>query len=211
MQESAGPVFNLFPTPLKKLSGVCGELMAARLAEELLPRVVVANSSSSKLAHSAPLAADEDPVLAELAQLLLPHVSAFGALLLGEALDWHIKEMWLNVLEPGGRQGLHNHANSFVSGVIYLTRCHPSTNTVFVRAPGGSDFVFQNANARVKLGPYNADKWVAPDPQPGDVVLFPSYLLHEVPENRGARRVSLAFNAIPSRLDSWGYTLSLSR
>jgi hypothetical protein len=43
------------------------------------------------------------------------------------------------------------------------------------------------------------------------MLLFPSYLLHEVPINRGGRHVSLAFNAIPNRLDSWGYTLTLSR
>jgi hypothetical protein len=82
---------------------------------------------------------------------------------------------------------------------------------VFLKAPGGTDFVFNNVNARAKLGPYNAGKWVSPDPTPGDLVLFPSYLLHEVPTNTGDRRITLAFNAIPNRLESWGYTLSLSR
>jgi hypothetical protein len=39
------------------------------------------------------------------------------------------------------------------------------------------------------------------------MVLFPSYLMHAVPPNQGARRISLAFNAIPARLDSWGYSI----
>jgi hypothetical protein len=34
------------------------------------------------------------------------------------------------------------------------------------------------------------------------------YVLHEVPANAGARRVTLAFNAIPHRLDTWGYGVS---
>jgi uncharacterized protein (TIGR02466 family) len=143
--------------------------------------------------------------------LVAPHVVDFGELLFGERLEWSIKELWINVLETGGRQALHNHANSFVSGVIYLTQCDPSANTLFVKAVGSADFVLNNTNARATLGPYNAGKWVSPDPDAGDLLLFPSYLLHEVPTNRGGRRISLAFNAIPNRLDSWGYTLNLTR
>ena len=59
-------------------------------------------------------------------------------------------------------------------------------------------------------GAYNADKWISPAPEPGDVVLFPSYLMHAVPINPGERRISLAFNAIPTHLDSWGYRVSFS-
>jgi ectoine hydroxylase-related dioxygenase (phytanoyl-CoA dioxygenase family) len=47
-------------------------------------------------------------------------------------------------------------------------------------------------------------------PEPGDVILFPSYLMHAVPPNPGERRVTMAFNAIPSRLDSWGYAVSFN-
>jgi hypothetical protein len=39
------------------------------------------------------------------------------------------------------------------------------------------------------------------------LILFPSYLLHEVPVNPGGERVTLAFNAIPDRLDAWGYAV----
>ena len=39
----------------------------------------------------------------------------------GERLGWSLKEMWVNVLDTGGRQAMHNHANSFISGVVYLT------------------------------------------------------------------------------------------
>jgi len=42
----------------------------------------------------------------------------------------------------------------------------------------------------VTTGAYNADKWISPSPEPGDIVLFPSYLMHAVPTNRvsGASR-----------------------
>jgi ectoine hydroxylase-related dioxygenase (phytanoyl-CoA dioxygenase family) len=47
-------------------------------------------------------------------------------------------------------------------------------------------------------------------PEPGDVVLFPSYLMHAVPTNPGGRRITMAFNAIPTHLDSWGYRISFA-
>ena len=59
-------------------------------------------------------------------------------------------------------------------------------------------------------GPYNADKWVSPEPAPGDLALFPSYLMHAVPPNAGEQRITLAFNAIPTRLNSWGYEVGFT-
>ena len=129
---------------------------------------------------------------------------------MGERMRWYLKEMWVNVMETGGRQAMHNHANSFISGVAYLTRTHPEARTVFMRPLGGTDFSFKNDHAGVRTGPYNAEKWISMPPEPGDVVLFPSYLLHAVPTNPGERRISLAFNAIPTHLDSWGYKISFS-
>jgi hypothetical protein len=75
---------------------------------------------------------------------------------------------------------------------------------------GASEFALRNTHAGVRPGAFNAEKWVAPQPAAGDLLLFPSYLLHEVPRNLGESRVTLAFNAIPHRLDAWGYTLSLA-
>ena len=79
-----------------------------------------------------------------------------------------------------------------------------------MRAPGGTEFSFKNDHNGVETGPYNADKWISPAPDPGDIVFFPSYLMHAVPPNPGGQRITLAFNAIPTRLDSWGYKIAFS-
>ena len=168
------------------------------------------NNASSQLSHTAMLRPGDSPLLADVAAAVTPRLGEFGALLFGQALGWSIKEMWVNVLDTGGRQAMHNHANSFVSGVLYLTPTHADSRTVFMKAPGGTDFAFRNDHAGSVTGPYNADKWISPQPEPGDLVLFPSYLMHAVPPNAGERRITLAFNAIPTRLDSWGYTVSFS-
>ena len=168
------------------------------------------NNASANLSHTALLRPSDSPLLVQLATLLTPTLVEFGALLFGQALGWSVKELWVNVLDTGGRQAMHNHANSFVSGVVYLTPTHPDAQTVFMKSPGGSDFAFRNDHAATTPGPFSGDKWVSPAPQPGDLVLFPSYLMHAVPPNPGEQRITMAFNAIPTRLDSWGYQISFA-
>jgi uncharacterized protein (TIGR02466 family) len=114
------------------------------------------------------------------------------------------------MLETGGNQPLHAHANSFISGIFYLTPSHPGSHTVFVRPPGGFDFSFRHHTRSAAVGPYNAGKYMVPEAEAGDLVLFPSYLYHEVPRNQGDQRITIAFNAIPDHLDCWGYRVSFT-
>jgi hypothetical protein len=206
MQEVVG----LFPTPFMRVPAALRPDLVSGLVAHFTARAAQENNSSANLVHTAMLRPSDSPLLVEAAGAITPLLGDFGALLFGERLGWSLKEMWVNVLDTGGRQAMHNHANSFISGVAYLTRTHPDSRTVFMKPPGGTDFSFKNDHAGVNTGPYNADKWISMAPEPGDVVLFPSFLLHAVPANPGERRISLAFNAIPTQLDSWGYKISFS-
>ena len=200
-------VIGLFPTPFMRAPGLLGDSLVSQLVEQFSGQAQRANNSSPNLAHTTMLKPGDNPLLLEVARLVAPKLTDFGALLFGERIGWLIKELWVNVLDAGGRQAMHNHANSFVSGVVYLTPTHPDSRTVFMKSPGGTDFIFKNDNDKVVAGPFCADKWVSPPHAPGDMVLFPSYLLHAVPPNPGERRITLAFNAVPTQLESWGYTI----
>ena len=201
-------VFGLFPTPLMRVPQALPADLVRGLVEHFSAIADRDNSSSPNLSHTAMLKPQDSPMLVAAAQAITPKLAAFGALLFGEALGWSIKEMWFNVLDAGGRQAMHNHANSFISGVAYLTPTHPDARTVFMKSPGGVEFSFKNDHADVETGPYNADKWVSPQPEPSDLVLFPSYLMHAVPGNPGPRRITMALNAIPTHVDSWGYRIT---
>jgi uncharacterized protein (TIGR02466 family) len=203
-------VTGLFPTPFMRVLGALPAGLVASLVARFSGLATRDNNASANLSHTEMLRPADSPLFIEAASLITPKLADFGALMFGERLGWSIKEMWVNVLDAGGRQAMHNHANSFASGVVYLTPTHPEARTVFMKSPGGHDFAFKNDHARAQLGPYSADKWVSPQPEPGDMVLFPSYLMHAVPPNPGARRISMAFNAIPTQLDSWGYKISFS-
>ena len=203
-------LIGLFPTPFLRAPQALDAGLVAGLVEHLAARVDRENSSSQNLSHTSLLTPADSPLLVVAAGLITPKLVDFGLQLFGQRLGWSIKEMWANVLDAGGRQAMHNHANSFISGVVYLTPTHADSRTVFMKSPGGSDFAFRNDHADVAQGAYNADKWISPQPEPGDLVLFPSYLMHAVPPNPGPRRITLAFNAIPTQLDSWGYKISFN-
>ncbi len=204
-------VIGLFPTPFMRVERLLDRTLIDALLRQFRTAAKNTNAKSNLLVHTELLVPESEELLLQASKRIAPKLVAFGEHLFGEALAWSIKEMWVNILETGGHQSLHNHANSFISGVLYLTPSHPSATTVFAKSPGGSEFIFNNTNTNATMGPFNAGKFIMPEAAPGDMVLFPSYLLHEVPVNRGAQRISIAFNAIPDALDSWGYTVRFSK
>jgi uncharacterized protein (TIGR02466 family) len=210
VQASNNEVFSLFPTPFMRVPGALPQPLVEGLVAHFSAQARQDNNASANLSHTAMLKPADSPLLVQAAGLITPQLSEFGALLFGERMGWSLKEMWVNVLDTGGHQAMHNHANSFISGVVYLTPTHESARTVFMKSPGGTDYSFKNDHPGMVTGPFNAEKWISPQPQAGDIVLFPSFLMHAVPPNQGERRITMAFNAIPVRLDSWGYAVSFS-
>lgn len=200
----------LFPIPLMRCTNLLPSDLVAEAAEAIRNVRIEKNLRSDQLFHTEVANPLDTPVFRKMADLASPKMEEFGYLLFGEKLIWTVKEMWTNMLEAGGSQTLHAHANSFISGVFYLTPSHPGCRTVFVRPPGGADWTFRHHTRTAAMGPYNAGKYVLPEANPGDLVLFPSYLYHEVPRNQGEQRITASFNAIPNALDCWGYRITFS-
>ncbi|MEL6101465.1 MAG: TIGR02466 family protein [Pseudomonadota bacterium] len=199
----------LFPTPVMVAKGVVNSTAVDRARARAIAHLDQENSHDARLQHSAIMDPGRAPFLPPLAPVIDQQLEEFGVALLGERLKWFLKEVWVNRLGTGGHQATHLHANSLVSGVVYLTPSHPSANLIFERSQGGGQFVFSNFHAGSDVTPYNAARWQIPDIAAGDLVLFPSYLLHGVPRNEGDERISVSFNAIPERLNSWGYSIQM--
>jgi hypothetical protein len=108
-------------------------------------------------------------------------------------------ESWFHITDRGGWFGVHNHALHAWSGV-YCVR-HDSEDT----APGSGrlNFLHPNATAAMymdlSIANLRAPYSMGPRSlrlQPGQLVLFPSWLLHQVTPHEGqARRITVAFNA----------------
>lgn len=204
MEELVG----IFPTPILIGRKVVPEALVAALIAQFEATQTGPNVRTALLSHTPMADPRSHENFAAVLRAVAPRLRAYGRALLGEEMGWAIKEIWINRMETGGAQKMHNHANSFVSGVIYLTETHPSAATVFHRQVGQTTFQLENQNARCTVGPFNSPIFAMPPVEPGDMVLFPSYLMHEVPPNQGAPRMTAAFNALPERLDSWGYVLN---
>jgi uncharacterized protein (TIGR02466 family) len=200
----------LFPIPLMRSPGLLSPELKDAAVAAIRSSKIENNLRSGQLFHTEVADPRNNNLFQTIAELAGPKLVDFGELLFGEKLRWTVKEMWTNMLETGGNQTLHAHANSFISGIFYLTPSHPASRTVFVRPPGGYDFSFRHHTRSAAMGPYNAGKYLLPEAEPGDLVLFPSYLYHEVPRNQGEQRITIAFNAIPDHLDCWGYRVTFT-
>lgn len=203
-------IFELFPTPVLFCKRVLTPEQCVALIQQFERDAIQENKGHKDLMHTQIFSPQLDARFSFVRNAINPYLVQIGSMLFGENLNWIIKEMWINFLKTGASQSMHNHANAFVSGVLYLTTTEASSQTVFIRGLGERGFVFKNSNQGVQTGAFNAEKWIAPAPEVGDLILFPSHLLHEVPTNQGGLRISLAFNAIPNRIDSWGYGISFS-
>lgn len=110
----------------------------------------------------------------------------------GPEIKFEITQSWLNYSNPGESHHKHRHANSVVSGVFYF-EADPDTDAIHFdnEMPGTISIPPTNFNI------YNSRSWRLPV-QTGDLVLFPSHLIHYVkPVEGDKQRISLAFNVFP--------------
>lgn len=102
--------------------------------------------------------------------------------------EFYITQSWANITKPGGFHHPHEHQNSLISGVLYMS------------AEDGKDgILFTNEKYnRIELAhkettEYNSAKFV--HVKTGDLLLFPSELTHQVETTMSnSDRISLAFN-----------------
>jgi uncharacterized protein (TIGR02466 family) len=133
-------------------------------------------------------------VFADLKKKLDRHAAAFAADLAFELGGGKLRldSLWVNVLKPGAAHSGHIHPHSVLSGTVYVAT-----------PPGASALKLEDPRLPLMMAapPRRAD---APDagqtfvyltPEPGTVLMWESWLRHEVPPNRAkAERISISFN-----------------
>lgn len=122
------------------------------------------------------------------------HVAAYA-----RALAWDLRggrlemsDCWANLMGPGSAHSLHLHPHAVISGTYYV-RTPPGSAGLKFEDPRLSRLMaapMRRGGAREALRPH-----VSVAARAGRVVLFESWLRHEVPAGGSAReRVSLSFN-----------------
>lgn len=134
------------------------------------------------------------PIFADLVKALDAHVAAFAEDLEfdldGRALK--LEDIWINILPEGGSHGSHIHPHSVISGTTYVAMPEDSS-ALKLEDPRSARMMA--APTRRKGAREELQTFVYAKPQVGDVLMWESWLRHEVPMNMSEDdRISVSFN-----------------
>jgi uncharacterized protein (TIGR02466 family) len=132
------------------------------------------------------------PELAALKEIVVEHVRQFAWKVISAhpKHDFYLTQSWLNFTRSGQSHFRHFHTNSLISGALYVNALAGTDRICFFRNSPLQILVSDDQNS-----PYSATVHRV-DVNVGDIVLFPSWLTHEVETTTGSHlRTSLAFNA----------------
>ena len=134
------------------------------------------------------------PIFADLQKALDKHVAAFvedlGFDLQGRKLK--CDSFWINILPEGGTHGSHIHPHSVISGTTYVAMPE-GTSALKLEDPRHA--MMMHAPLRLKTAPESLQPFVYVKPEVGEVLLWESWLRHEVPMNMSEdERISVSFN-----------------
>jgi uncharacterized protein (TIGR02466 family) len=133
------------------------------------------------------------PQFADLVKRLDKHVASFAKTLRFDLTrKLKLDSMWINVLNPGGVHTSHIHPHSVISGTYYVTTPKGSSALKFEDPRLG---LMMAAPTKKANAPPAAQPFVYMTPEPGTLILFESWLRHEVPPNQAREpRISISFN-----------------
>lgn len=127
-----------------------------------------------------------DPAFADLAKLLTRHAAKFA-----EECEFdltrkpRLDSLWVNLLRGAGHHAGHIHPHSIISGTLY------------VEVPKGSGAIrFEDPRLPLMMAaPTRPDTFVAVEPHAGLLLLWESWLRHEVlPAAGKGERLGISFN-----------------
>lgn len=128
------------------------------------------------------------------------HVDTFAFKILECQKDiaWQITTSWVNEVVKGGYSSMHTHANSLISGVMYLNVDERSGGIAFHKEPSYKPLWYDTVRIDFdETTDFTTDASVF-IPAHNDILIFPSTLAHSVLINESdIIRYSLAFNVFP--------------
>ena len=134
------------------------------------------------------------PIFADLEKALDKHVAAFckdlGFELDGKKLK--LNALWINILPEGGTHASHIHPHSVISGTTYVAM--PEGTSALKLEDPRLPMMMMAPLTRKDAG-QELQRFVYVKPVVGDVLMWESWLRHEVPMNMSEEeRISVSFN-----------------
>ena len=103
-----------------------------------------------------------------------------------------LDSLWVNVLKPGAAHSGHIHPHSVLSGTVYVAT-PPGASALKLEDPRLP--LMMATPPRASDAPDEARSFVYLQPEVGTILMWESWLRHEVPANRAKQaRISISFN-----------------
>ena len=134
------------------------------------------------------------PVFADLVKSLDQHVAAFARDLEFDldGRELKLEDLWINILPEGGTHSSHLHPHSVISGTTYVSM-PDGASALKLEDPRSARMMA--APTRTKDARRELQSFIYMKPDVGDVLLWESWLRHEVPMNIAEdERISVSFN-----------------
>jgi uncharacterized protein (TIGR02466 family) len=135
-----------------------------------------------------------DPEFSTLARLLDKHAAIFARELHLDLRRRKLKldSIWINVLKPGGAHAGHIHPHSVLSGTFYV-EIPAGASALKLEDPRHP--LMMAAPPRSEDAPESERTFVYVTPKAGEVLMWESFVRHEVPVNTAKKpRISVSFN-----------------
>jgi uncharacterized protein (TIGR02466 family) len=134
------------------------------------------------------------PIFKDLVKVLDKHVAAFAKDLCFDLDGKKLKldSLWINILPTGGTHASHIHPHSVISGTTYVSMPE-GASALKLEDPRSARMMA--APVRKADAPRELRNFIYVAPNVGDVLLWESWLRHEVPLNMAdEERISVSFN-----------------
>ncbi len=134
------------------------------------------------------------PIFADLVKSLDAHVAAFAQdLELNlDGRELKLEDLWINILPEGGTHASHIHPHSVISGTTYVSM-PDGASALKLEDPRHA--MMMAHPPRTKDCRRELSTFVYEAPNVGDVLLWESFIRHEVPMNMSEdERISVSFN-----------------
>ncbi|MCO4843087.1 MAG: 2OG-Fe(II) oxygenase family protein [Yoonia sp.] len=134
------------------------------------------------------------PIFKDLVKVLDKHVAEFAKDLQFDLGDKKLTldSLWINILPEGGIHTSHIHPHSVISGTTYVAMPEGASAIKF-EDPRSA--MMMASPMRIKEARDEMKQFIYVAPNVGDVLLWESWLRHEVPMNMAEEeRISVSFN-----------------
>ena len=134
-----------------------------------------------------------DPAFADLGRLLVKHAATFAdACAFDLSRKPRLDSLWVNLLRGSGGHSAHIHPHSIISGTLYV-EVPPGSGAIRFEDPRLA--MMMAAPTRREDAPEPLRPFVTVQPTPGKLLLWESWLRHEVLPGTGrGERLSISFN-----------------